>query len=70
MLARSDDTSLDFISMTMFDPFKEITALSLPVGNVFRSGESASQIERAMRSDFAEIMTLAAQFVEVNVICA
>ena len=70
MLARSEATSFDFISMTMFDPFKAIIELSSPIGRVARSGERASQIAHAMRSDFAEMVTLAAQFVEVNVVRA
>lgn len=62
--------SLDSILMTTFDSFREIVAVSPDLGSVERSGASASRMQVAIRFDRAEMTISAAQFVEVNIVCA
>lgn len=70
MLARRDEMSFDSNLITTFDAFREIVAFSPVFGSVERSGASASRIEAAVRFDLAEMTISAAQFVEVNIVCA
>ena len=56
--------------ITTLDAFREIIAFSPDFGSVWRSGASASRIEAAIRLDLAEMTISAAQFVEVNIVCA
>ena len=70
MLARSDAMSSVSMMKMMSEFLKEISVLPSLLGRRIRSGESASQIDAAVRLDFAATLILALQLFNVNVVCA